>query len=84
MALNASSKLRPKVIALQKRGVAVILQRTEAATANGDLTEKKARDVSCNGASSYTAYRGLGIVTRFDGLFARTKRHRKVALLFWY
>jgi hypothetical protein len=42
MALNASSKLRPKVIALQKRGVAVILQRTEVAAANGALAEKKA------------------------------------------
>lgn len=44
MALNASSKLRPKVIALQKRGVAVILQRTEEAVGNGALTEKKARE----------------------------------------
>jgi hypothetical protein len=41
MALNASSKLRPKVIALQKRG---ILQRTEEAAKNGALTEKKARE----------------------------------------
>jgi hypothetical protein len=44
MALNASSKLRPKVIALQKRGVAAILQRTEAAAANGALTDKTARE----------------------------------------
>lgn len=44
MALNASSKLRPKVIALQKRGLAAILQRTEAAVANGALTEKEARE----------------------------------------
>ena len=44
MASNASSKLRPKVIALQKRGVAVILQRTEAAAENGALLEKKARE----------------------------------------
>jgi len=44
MALNASSKLRPKVIALQKRGVAVILQRTEAAAESGALSEKKARE----------------------------------------
>ena len=44
MALNASSKLRPKVIALQKRGVAAIFQRTEEAAANGNLTGKAARD----------------------------------------
>ncbi|BEV51087.1 hypothetical protein QZM97_23025 [Burkholderia orbicola] len=44
MALNASSKLRPKVIALQKRGVAMILQRTEAAAESGALTEKTARE----------------------------------------
>jgi len=44
MALNASSKLRPKVIALQKRGVAVLLQRTEEAAESGALTEKKARE----------------------------------------
>ncbi len=44
MALNASSKLRPKVVAMQKRGVAVILQRTEAAAETGALTEKKARE----------------------------------------
>ena len=42
MALNASSKLRPKVIALQKRGVAAILQRTEEAAASGKLTGKAA------------------------------------------
>ncbi|MBN3754801.1 hypothetical protein G3N95_17765 [Paraburkholderia sp. Tr-20389] len=44
MALKGSSKLRPKVIALQKRGVAVILQRTEAAAESGALTEQKARE----------------------------------------
>lgn len=44
MALNASSKLRPKVIALQKRGVAVILQRTEVAVENGALAGKTARE----------------------------------------
>ena len=42
MALDASGKLRPKVIVLQKRGVAVILQRAEAAAENGALAEKKA------------------------------------------
>ena len=44
MASNAPSKLRPRVIALQKRGVAVILQRTEAADANGALADQKARE----------------------------------------
>ncbi|RKE24315.1 hypothetical protein B0G76_8196 [Paraburkholderia sp. BL23I1N1] len=44
MALNASSKLRPKVIALQKRGVAVLLQRTEAAAESGTLAGKSARE----------------------------------------
>lgn len=31
MALNASRKIRPAVLALQKRGIAVILERTETA-----------------------------------------------------
>jgi hypothetical protein len=44
MVLNASSKLRPKVIALQKRGVAVILDRTEKAAEHGALSEEKARE----------------------------------------
>ncbi|EDS99571.1 hypothetical protein BamIOP4010DRAFT_6912 [Burkholderia ambifaria IOP40-10] len=44
MALNASSKLRPKVVALQKRGVAMILQRTQAAAERGTLTGKTARE----------------------------------------
>ncbi|CAG9226173.1 conserved hypothetical protein [Paraburkholderia sabiae] len=47
MALSESKKLRPKVLALQKRGVAVILQRTEAAVENGLLPEKKARETYC-------------------------------------
>ena len=44
MALNASSKLRPKVIALQKRGVAMILQRTEEAAEKGALKKERARE----------------------------------------
>ncbi len=44
MAFNASSKLRPKVVAMQKRGVAVILRRTEEAVASGKLSEKPARE----------------------------------------
>lgn len=44
MALNASSKLRPKVIALQKRGAALILERTAAAAASGALPSKPARE----------------------------------------
>ncbi|WJN72096.1 hypothetical protein OH687_38855 (plasmid) [Burkholderia anthina] len=44
MALNASSKLRPKVIALQKRGMAQILERTEEAGEKGALSGVKARE----------------------------------------
>jgi hypothetical protein len=47
MALNASSKLRPKVIALQKRGIALILQRAEAAGEKGALSGIKARETYC-------------------------------------
>ncbi|MFP3710199.1 hypothetical protein SB783_40080 [Paraburkholderia sp. SIMBA_009] len=44
MALNASSKLRPKVIALQKRGIALILERAEVAGDKGTLTGIEARE----------------------------------------
>ncbi len=44
MALNASSKLRPKVIALQKRGIALILERAEAAGEKGALSGVEARE----------------------------------------
>ena len=37
MALNASSKLRPKVVAMQKLGLAVVIEHTEAAVAKGSL-----------------------------------------------
>ncbi|KGC96379.1 hypothetical protein DP49_1177 [Burkholderia pseudomallei] len=43
MALNASSKLRPKVVAMQKLGLAVVLEHTEAAVANGSLPPRPAR-----------------------------------------
>jgi len=44
MALNASSKLRPKVVALQKRGAAVILERVEAAAQKGAFEDVKAKE----------------------------------------
>lgn len=43
MAMNASSKLRPKVIELQRFGLAMVLERTEAAVANGSLPPAKKR-----------------------------------------
>ncbi|RAR48270.1 hypothetical protein C7401_15222 [Paraburkholderia unamae] len=45
MALNASSRLRPKVVAMQKRGFAVVLEYTEAAMANGTLPKQPARPI---------------------------------------
>lgn len=44
MASNAPSKVRRKAVAVRKRRVAVILQRTGAATKDGALTEKTARE----------------------------------------
>jgi hypothetical protein len=44
MALNASSKLRPKVIVLQKLGIAQILKRTEEAGEKGALSGVTARE----------------------------------------
>jgi len=44
MALNASSKVRPKVVALQKRGAAVILERVEAAAEKGVFEDVKAKE----------------------------------------
>ncbi len=37
MALNASNRLRPRVIALQKRGLALLIERTKTAFANGTV-----------------------------------------------
>jgi hypothetical protein len=47
MALNASSKLRPKVIAMQKRGIALILERAGSAGEKGALSGIKARETYC-------------------------------------
>jgi hypothetical protein len=47
MALNASSKLRPKVVALQKLGLAVILKHAEMAVANGSLPPRAPRPRYC-------------------------------------
>ncbi|WP_310640053.1 DUF1016 N-terminal domain-containing protein [Burkholderia cenocepacia] len=43
MAMNASSKLRPKVVELQKFGLAVVLEHTEAAVAKGALPTRPLR-----------------------------------------
>jgi hypothetical protein len=45
MVSKASNKLRPEVIALQKRGIAAIIKRVESAVANGTLTDKPAREI---------------------------------------
>ncbi len=37
MAMNASSKLRPKMVELQKFGLAVVLEHTEVAVEKGSL-----------------------------------------------
>ncbi len=42
--MNASSKVRPKVVALQKRGATVILERVEAAAAKGAFEDVKAKE----------------------------------------
>ncbi|MFM0006896.1 hypothetical protein PQR57_38770 [Paraburkholderia dipogonis] len=44
MALNASSKVRPKVVELQKRGAKVILEHVEAAAAKGKFEGVKAKE----------------------------------------
>ncbi|RDU99465.1 hypothetical protein DWV00_07315 [Trinickia dinghuensis] len=46
MALNASSRMRPKVVTLQKSSIAEILQRTETAAENGALADTKAPERS--------------------------------------
>lgn len=43
MVLYASSKLRPRAVALQKLGLAVVLEHTEAAVANGSLPPRPLR-----------------------------------------
>ncbi len=45
MASKASSKLRPEVVALQKRGIAAIFKRLESAVMNGALTDRTVREI---------------------------------------
>ena len=45
MALNATSKLRPTVLAMQKRGISVVLQRTESSMSRTEQPARPARKV---------------------------------------